>query len=152
MIVGLTQSLFLDLSATRFPVVSAAAASRSDLDPVVANQQPGLAPQRHGRLQVSEDCAEAGSIACHFVSPLSSLCGALDAHSHNHATVLGCWKSTASQTRSCLLHKLGTPNRPAGSRMECPARCRFPDHLSRGRRRSRKRCTYISPILRLLPS
>jgi len=151
MVVGLAQSLFLDLSAAGFPVVSAAAAPRSDLDPVVADQQPGLAPQRHRHLQVSENRAEAGSIACHSTPP-SSLCGALDAHSHSHATILGCCKLTVFQTRLCLLHRLGTPNRRAGSRTECPARCRFPDRLFRGRTRSHKRCTYISPILTLLPS
>ena len=37
MLVRLTQSLILNLSATWLPVVSAAGTSRSDLDPVIAD-------------------------------------------------------------------------------------------------------------------
>ncbi len=66
---GLSQPLICHLSATGLAVVSAAVASRLDLDPVVTHRQPALSPQRHRCPQVGEDCSDARSIAPHYRSP-----------------------------------------------------------------------------------
>jgi hypothetical protein len=46
-LVRLTQSLWLYLSAARLTIVSAATAPCSNLNPVVADKKPDLTPQRH---------------------------------------------------------------------------------------------------------